>query len=160
MGFTKGLPAVNLDAIRHGGIEHQVSPAPGFLEELILTSYAEPGFVMIWAEIAHFPFPPSQRPGAGIARARPSGSQRRSQFSGTQKRKKKRIKEKGSPTWGHFSSKYRKMEYFKEHRWACWPMLACLPSSPWKHLPVTVNTHSMDPGCFPFPPHQSLELCS
>lgn len=150
LGFTKGRPAVNLDAIRRGGIEHQLSPAPVFLEELILTGYAEPGFVRIWAEIAHFPFLPSRRPGAGIVRASPPGSQRRSRFSGMQKRKKKRRRGKGSPTWSHFSSKCRKMEYFKGHRWVCWPMFACLPSQPWKHLPVTVNTHGMDLGCFPF----------
>lgn len=60
LGFTKGRPAVNLDAIRRGGIEHRLSPTPVFLEELILTGYAEPGFVRIWAGIAHFPFLPSR----------------------------------------------------------------------------------------------------
>lgn len=155
-GIHKGRPAVNLDAFRHGGIEHRLFPAPvSFLEELILTGYAEPGFVRIWAEITHFPFPPSQRP----VRASPPGSQRRSRFSGMQKRKKKRRKEKGSPTWGHFSSKCRKMEYFKGHRWACWSMLACLPSRPLE-APACVHEHARQGSwVLSLPPHQSLELC-
>lgn len=98
-GIHKGRPAVNLDAIRHGGIEHRLFPAPvSFLEELILTGYAEPGFVRIWAEITHFPFPPFPE----TCESQSSWEPEEKPIVGHAKRKEKKKKRKRKSNLGPF----------------------------------------------------------